>query len=352
MSVIVDHPTASLAALEPAVAAEVVRVLSQLAGRDVAGWRIDVHELRRGGRVRRVRAAGGGTAAAVVVKRLSLARAHRSSQATQRWLPAVGLRGAAPALLGAVALPGVASVWHVYEDAGDATLSGRRADDEDVAAAVALIAALHVRGAGHPLVPECRAEGQDFGIHYFLTAVGDARQLLDTLRGTGGDRPREPARVLAGLCRFLDALLADAPRRVRAFGDAAGPETMLHGDLWTTNVVLSPAGGRGPVRLIDWDRAGAGPVTYDLSTLLLRFPPVERGPVLAAYREAVGHAGWRLPPPADLNLLCDTAECARYADRIVECAIAVLQDDAGWAYDVLSEVLRWFEALTPVIQES
>jgi len=352
MHVTAARPAATLAALDPSVAAEAVRVLSQLAGRDVAGWRIEVRELRRTARVCRVRAVAGATTHSAIVKRLSLPRAHRSIQATQRWLPAVGLGGVAPALLGAVALPGVASVWHLYEDAGDATLHGRRADSEEVAAAVALVAALHLRGAAHPLVPECRAEGQDFGIRYFLTGLGDARRLLDALRGAGGSRPGALTRVLDDLCRYLDALLADAPRRIRAFGEAAGPETMLHGDLWTTNLVPSPAGAGGPVRLIDWDRAGAGPVTYDLSTLLLRFPPAERGLVLATYREAVGRAGWRLPPPGELNLLCDTAECARYADRIVECAIAVLQDDAGWAYDVLVEVLRWFEALAPVIPEA
>jgi hypothetical protein len=36
---------------------------------------------------------------------------------------------------------------------------------------------------------------------------------------------------------------------------------------------------------------------------------------------------------------------------VVECAIAALQDGAEWAHDVLAEVLRWFEALVPVIPE-
>jgi len=352
MSVIADRPAASLAALDPLVAAEAVRALSELAGRDVASGRIEVRELRRAARVCRVRAVAGAAAHSLIVKRLSLARAHRTIRATQRWLPAVGLGDTAPVLLGAVAPPGVAWVWHLYEDAGVETLHDRPADPRAVDAAVALIAALHGRGAHHPLVPECRAEGQDFGIHHFLTAVGDARRLLDALRAADASPPGERSRVQDGLRAHLDALLADAPRRTRVVQDAGGPETMLHGDLWTTNVVVRGDGDRHAVRLIDWDRAGAGPATYDLSTFLLRFPPTDRSRVLAAYRDAVGRYGWRVPPIGELNLLCDTAECGRYADRVVECAIALLQDDAEWAHDVLAEVLRWFEALAPVIPES
>lgn len=349
MSVVPDWRTPSTTSLDPQVAVEVVRVLSALAGREVAGSPLEVRALRRGGRVCRVRTADGGPAHSVVVKRLSLLRAHRSAQATKRWLPAIGLGGAAPALLGAAASSGVAWVWHLYEDVGEVTLHDRQADQGSVDAAVALIAALHVRGAGHPLLPECRAEGQGFGIDYFLTCVGDARRLLEALRGAGAARPGEAMRVLDGLREHLDTLLADAPRRVRLFGEAGGPETMLHGDLWTTNVVVPAKSEPGPVRLIDWDHVGAGPATYDLSAFLLRFPPLDRPGVLAAYREAVGRAGWRLPPDRELNLLCDTAECARYADRIVEGAAALLQDGAEWAHDVLAEVLHWFEALEPVI---
>lgn len=351
MSVVADHPAVSLAALDPLVAAEAVRALSALAGRDVASWRIEVHELRRAARVCRVRAVAGAVAHGVIVKRLSLARAHRSTRAAQRWLPAVGLGDAAPALLGAVAPSGGPWVWHVYEDAGVATLLDRP-DPGGVDAAVELIATLHARGAGHPLVPECRAEGQDFGIHHFRTRVGDARRLLDALRAAGASPPGERRHAQDGLRAHLDALLADAPRRARMVQEAGGPETMLHGDLWTTNVVVSGDGDRPAVRLIDWDRAGAGPATYDLSTFLLRFPPPDRVRVLAAYRGAVGRFGVRVPPVGDLNLLCDTAECGRYADRVVECAIALLQGDAEWAHDVLAEVLRWFEALAPVIPES
>jgi hypothetical protein len=350
MSAAPAHRATSPAALDPVLAGEVTRVLSALAGRDLNDRPLAVQELRRRGRVCRVRPAAG-TGPAVIVKHLTLPRAHRSARATQRWLPGLGLPAIAPALLAAVAPPGVERVWHIYEDVGDVTLQDRAADRDSVDATVAEIAALHVRGAGHALLSECRTEGEDFGIHYFLTRVGDARRLLDALRGDGRTRSRERRRVQDGLRRHLDALLLDTSRRLRIVREAGGTETVLHGDLWTTNVVVTGAGARAAVRLIDWDRAGAGPATYDLSTFLLRFPPLQRPGVLARYREAIGRAGWRIAPDRELNVLCDTAECARYADRVVECAIAALQDGAEWAHDVLAEVLRWFEALAPVIPE-
>lgn len=336
--------------LDAAVALAAMRVLSDASGRRVTPAALDVQELRRGARVCRVQARGQGTPNSLIVKRLSLGHAERAARAMQRWLPAVQLGAVPPALLGVVAPPGVEGVWHLYEDLGPVTLHARQADRVLVGAAVAIVAELHVRGAGHPLVAECRAQGRDFGMHDVLTGLTDARRLLDELERRTSRPSRARVRVRDGLRRHLDTLLEDAPRRARIALDAGGPETMLHGDLWTTNVIVTQRAEQ-PVRLIDWDRAGAGPIAYDLSTLLLRFAPRERRWVLDAYREAVGRVGWRLPAVRELNVLCDTAECGRYAGRIVECAIAALHDGADWADDVLAEVLRWFEALTPVIPD-
>jgi thiamine kinase-like enzyme len=134
--------------------------------------------------------------------------------------------------------------------------------------------------------------------------------------------------------------------------EAGGPDTMLHGDLWTTNLLIVDTDGRAAARLIDWDHVGAGPICYDLSTFLYRFARPQRGWVLDAYREAVARAaGWRLPPVAALNLLCDTAECARYANRIIWPAIALLQYGAAWGFTELAAIDRWFEALEPVLDD-
>src|SRR5204863_4900726 len=115
----------------------------------------------------------------------------------------------------------------------------------------------------------------------------------------------------------LQKLHAEQPARAEALAELGGPETLLHGDLWTTNTFVMP-GANGPrARLIDWDHAAVGPASYDLSTFLLRFPSERRTQILDLYQEAVAPAGWRLPPPAALNLLFETAEYARFANRII-----------------------------------
>jgi aminoglycoside phosphotransferase (APT) family kinase protein len=98
--------------------------------------------------------------------------------------------------------------------------------------------------------------------------------------------------------------------------------------------------------LVDWDRVGVGPFAYDLSTLLFRFPLEERAGVLDAYRRAVARAGWSLPPAVDLNVMCETAELARYANRVIWPALALVGEQAAWGFPELAEVERWFEVLS------
>ena len=101
--------------------------------------------------------------------------------------------------------------------------------------------------------------------------------------------------------------------------------------------------------LIDWDHVGVGPISYDLSTFLYRFPPQDRQWILNCYQEAVGRVSWRLPCARDLNLLFETAESARYANRAIWPAIALLQERAEWGFDELAAVEQWFELLEPVL---
>jgi thiamine kinase-like enzyme len=49
----------------------------------------------------------------------------------------------------------------------------------------------------------------------------------------------------------------------------------------------------GASRLIDWDHAGVGPASYDLSTFLLRFPPGRRKAILDLYGRCLEVAGAR-----------------------------------------------------------
>ena len=155
------------------------------------------------------------------------------------------------------------------------------------------------------------------------------------------------ARVLENLYRLRE----DAPRRVQALEAIAIPETLLHGDLWPKNVLVTGAGDGLRAQLIDWDHVGAGPFTYDLSTFLYRASREERPWIVQRYREAVQPAGWRLPPDDHLNLLLHTAEVARQAHCILFIAIALQHDAAEWAPQELIYWDRYLSALRPPLDE-
>ena len=339
-----------LAALGRPVVAEIERVLAPFAGDAAADVPIEREELGTRHSVQRVRAAVNGAVRSLIIKRLHPGAAQRNRLVASRWLPWIGLDGMAPELLGAAAAPGGEAIWQVYEDVGGVTLQ-QACDRERVAAAVDLIAELHTRAAGHPVVAECRRDGQGLGMPYFTANVSDARALLDALRPPAVRPSREQAEVLDRLREHLDRLLGEAPRRASLMATEGGPDTMLHGDLFTANIIVLEGAGRLRVRLVDWDHAGAGPACYDLSTLLWRFAPAERGWMLDRYRDAVAQAGWRPPAVPVLNALCDTTECARCADRIIWPALALLHEGADWAWLELATIQGWFQALEPVIPE-
>ncbi len=280
----------------------------------------------------------------LVVKRLEPAIAQRSRLVAERWLPALGLDDRCARLLGVAADRTGDSVWHIYEDLGDGTLAARP-DADRVKATVDLIADLHSSAARHPILPDVRRYGSDLGMPYFTSNVRDAIAALEALRDCGIKTPPEHAGLPERLLERLHALLADVPRRSHVFDEAAGPATLLHGDLWTINVFVGTTAKGPQARLVDWDRAGVGPFSYDLSTFLFRFPPPERPGIIDLYRAAMARAGRRLPSPAALQVLCDTAERARYANCVIWPALALLHDAAAWGFAGLAEVERWFQVL-------
>ena len=288
----------------------------------------------------------------IVFKRLKPAIAQTDRLVVERWLPALGLGDRCPRLVGAAASHDGCWVWHVYEDIGCDSLAVER-QPERLAAAIDFIAELHTRAAGHPLVPEVRWRARDHGAHFFTSNLRDAVAALDALATTCPEVPRTFAPARARLLGRLQELLEDAPRRVRLMQEVGGPDTLLHGDLWPKNVFVSLNGGRaGPrTRLIDWDHVGAGPFSYDLSTFLYRSSADERPWILRSYRDAVARAGWRLPGPAELNLLFHTAETARYAHCILFDAMAVLNDGAEWGIAELIDYEGWLAALRPPLSE-
>jgi hypothetical protein len=292
-----------------------------------------------------------GQTLSLIVKRLEPAIAHRNYLLLTRWLPAVGLGQNAPTLVGIAADREGHCVWHVYEDLGDWALSSQSGSLPCIKLAVELIAQLHLRFANHPLLAECRLHGGDLGAVFFAANVRDATRCLEAVRRA----PLQLSPDQAGLCdRLLERLgrLSDEQAmRVQALEELGGPETLLHGDLWTKNMFVMPTPGGLHARLIDWDHAAVGPVSYDLSTFLLRFPSGRRAQILEFYREAIAPTGWRLPPMADMNALFETAEYGRAANCIIWPAMALLTERVEWPFDALAEIERWFEGFEPVLRD-
>lgn len=304
-----------------------------------------VAEERLAGRVRRVKLAGG-RRSSLVVKRVDRAVARKTELLSSVLLPAVGLQDRGPPLLASAPGP-EGSIWQVSEDLGDCVLLSDRPQRGGPEAATQLIARLHVAFAGHGLLPEWIDELGGLDERVYADWVRRAARALATI---------EPSRLSADrlalrdrLSHRVDALLEGEPGRTRRLREAGWPVTLLHGDLWPQNVLLSPLrGDKRRARLIDWDQAGVGPVVYDLSTFISRLSPPARLPALRLYGRAVGTVGWRLPARAELNDAFETAECARFASCLISPAEAA-GEGADWGFEDLREVDRWFAALRPAL---
>ena len=312
-------------------------------------WRLVGHEplLPRGNRVSRLRFARDAEVRSLIAKRLEPAMARRSELIARRWLPSIGLDGACPLLLGSVAASDGSYIWHFYEDLGHWEWGNPDPESERVRSTIALIARIHTRFADHALLGEIRMHGPDYGIHFYETNVHDAICALKAVK----PQP-EHRQLCARLLERLAQLHEELPVRMQVLAEFGGPETLLHGDLWTINVFYSGNGVGFQPRLIDWDRTGVGPVSYDLSTFLLRFPESRRWRVFALYERAVARVGWQLPGRKVLNSLFETAELARYANRVIWPAIALAQDGADWGFPELEAIDQWFEELRPVLPPS
>lgn len=329
--------------------AELCDVLPDLyGGSHVAGHIVGLRRLKSS--VYRLQTEVGGEVRSLVLKRSAPGPARRALLVARRWLPAIGLGDSCPQVLGTAADRHGEWVWHIHEDLGDTTLDAAKEDRHRVAAAVDLIAELHVRSAGHPVLPECRQYAGDLGAAYYATNVRDAIRGLQLLRPPRVAPSPELRAVRDRLLGRLYVLRDQQPRRARLLADHGGPDVLLHGDLWTVNAFVATGPNGLRARLIDWDRVGVGPASYDLSTFLYRFPRDERPWILDRYRRAVARAGWRLPAAPDLNVLFETAECARYANHAIWPAVALFEG-AEWGFAELAEVGRWFESLQPVLPE-
>lgn len=332
---------------EPGAAELCERLKEMVRDSESAEQTIGVERLKRA--VYRLRI-GSGPGRTLVLKRHKPAIAQTDRLLAERWLPAVGLGDRCPRLLGVAAEREGCSVWHIYEDLGHGSLAAERLPWR-LAAAVDFVAELHTRAAAHSLLPEVRWRARDHGVHFFASNLQDAIAALEVVASLGRHVPHELTVARVRLLHRLYALLEDFPRRTRIMDEAGGPTTLLHGDLWPKNVFVTIASDGPRTRLIDWDHVGVGSFSYDVSTFLYQSSPEERPAVLRRYREVVERAGWRLPENRELNLLFHTAESARYVQRILWAAMALVNDGAEWGMNELVDYERWFEALRPPLEE-
>src|ERR1044071_2086 len=325
---------------------ELREVLTELMGGNSDVDRFIEHQTLqpRGQRVIRLRFGANGCTRSLIIKRLNPEIALRNELVATRWLPAIGLQNGCAPLLDKAAARNGECVWHIYEDLGQWELNPKNPQPEQLHAAVELIAGLHAAFAGHPLLGEIRLHGPDFGIHFYESNVRDALAAVQAL-----DPPSDYRALHTQLLDRLHRFLTQLPQRAKSMLQLSGPETMLHGDLWAINVFAIRQGPKWNARLIDWDHAGVGPISYDLSTFLLRFPESERSWILRAYRDALHAAGGELPSDRDLNRIFETHELARFANRLIWPAIAVAIDKADWGWAELAEVEQWFEQFQPII---
>jgi len=348
MTIEVRRPQRTVTSAGAAFVDAVCARLQDLPSEPSADSQLDVDRLNS--RVFRVRRQSAGTIESVVIKRLTPALAEHNELVLRRWLPGLGLAHAAPALLGTVGETSAAFVWQVYEDLGTTVLNGRHPDSIAAAAAVDLFAELHTRAASATVLIECSRHLPDLGMPYFVSNVNEAIAALESLTTLMAAFTATQRLVRERLLERLNTLRDTAALRARLAQELGGPQTLLHGDLWDINTVVISTTEGIETRFIDWDRAGTGQVAYDLSTFLYRFASTERAWILQRYREVVGRAGWHLPDGSDLNLLFDTAECARYANRVIWPAAALLTGGGDDQHRELAEILGWFDALEPVLQ--
>jgi Ser/Thr protein kinase RdoA (MazF antagonist) len=278
----------------------------------------------------------------VIAKRSQPEVARRNWLVARRWLPAVDLAGLAPPILGLAADPDGQAAWHLYEELPGDSLSREGLSDSEARAALDAIARVHASFIGHPLLRECRLWGGDRGIAFYSGNVSDA---LNALAGRGPEAGYRDA-----LVERMEALRAQEEQRRESLSRFGGPETLLHGDLWTTNAIVMRTRQGVDARFVDWDEAAVGPVVFDLSTFLLQFDRSRRPALLDHYRESLHRlAGWRLSDDAALNDALVTVAYARLASLLVWTLASAEQADETWLPGRLSDTVGWLDEVEPVL---
>jgi len=302
-------------------------------------------------RVLRVVAGPADRQIAVVAKVVSPWRARVVRHLLHDLLPGRGLSDLAVVLRSEAATDG--GIWQIFEDLGDSTLArlcGDAAADEvaDVGFLTPLRQAVPDQLLEAVMAAAARLH-RSFGSAVDLTVVPplDAWFLRATIgRATGelrvaasGDGRWEAVRgeVLTHLRHSAELLAAH-----RSVLSAAGPVTLLHGDLGPNNIAVTERSAR----FIDWDHAGRGPAAYDLSTLLSQLAPAQRLDALDRYLHH--HPHHAITGADELDILFDLFERGRIANTVIS-AIRDRPVHPAWAQQRLTECRTWFDRLQPVL---
>ena len=304
-----------------------------------------------------------------VVKRFSLDRSFIEQQAIKRWLVAVDLAHFAPSLLGVAPEKTGQFVWHVYEDLGDCSLEHDETafnstatkdrgflsplrispDRAHIEVIIRLISEVHEKFQGHTLLGECRQQGSDLGSHFLHTSIHDAICALESLPTVKIAFSKKQIDVRDRLLYKLYRIRTELPRRTSLLEKLGGVPTLLHGDLSVKNAFVFQTKQGLSGKLIDWDHVGVGPVSYDLSTLLMQFPIKDRIWMLNLYQHVRGNKNSPWPTCEEWNLQFETNEYARLANSVIWAAVAATEDQPVWAFEELAKIGYWFEKLNPVL---
>src|SRR4029079_11145103 len=66
------------------------------------------------------------------------------------------------------------------------------------------------------------------------------------------------------------------------------PETVIHGDIFPSNVLVARDAGGLHIRGVDWELAPLGPQLIDLAALCIGWPGAERRQLVRAYARTAG----------------------------------------------------------------
>ena len=198
---------------EPGTAELLEALLALLDGTEGAGKAIGLTPLK--GLVYRLQLEPGPGPRSLILKRREPVLAQLNRLVADRWLPALGMGDHCARLLATAAEREGRWVWNVYEDLGDGHLDGCT-DRQRIEAAVDLVAELHARAAGHPLLPEVRHHSQDLGLPFFIANVGDAVRGLEALPAAARQPPKELMALRDRLLERLCPLVAETPGRRRS----------------------------------------------------------------------------------------------------------------------------------------